>query len=391
MRSKSLRLRFGVSVAVVVALRLFTLPVAYGVERDVVKNTAVSIIAEVANNPKIGKTAWDWGEGILFWGVANVALKDPTAKARALPLLRDYFSNAILNVEDPIHVTPAIAALQARALFADDTKTLGAISSDLETSMDYVKTTKRNAVGSIDHYGNSWINTWNLPHRRTIWLDSTIAWQVAAARYAVDRSDPQFADFVFSQPGIFSDLLKDEKYGLYYHAAKVNSKRTLPGRPNFWLRGNGWLAATLVEMLESLQVLSLDTTRTKFEAPIQKQLQDLIDALVRHQRDSGLWTTIVNDPKSYAEVSGSALLVYAIKKGIRIGVLDRKYEVYVDKGLDGIMKKLKVDDFGTSVPQISAGTFPVPFLSKYYYRHIPLMTNKNYGIGAVLLAMSEYL
>ena len=85
------------------------------------------------------------------------------------------------------------------------------------------------------------------------------------------------------------------------------------------------------------------------------------------------------------------VFVYAMKKGMRLGVLDSKYKENADRGINGIGKTLKPDACGLSVTDVSAGTFPVPYLSKKYYSSRKLLTNKNYGIGTVLLALSEYL
>lgn len=71
------------------------------------------------------------------------------------------------------------------------------------------------------------------------------------------------------------------------------------------------------------------------------------------QSKSGLWHTVLTDPDSYEEVSGSAAIVAGILKGIKMGILDDSYLECAWKGVQAILKNIDKD--GT-VLNVSGGT-----------------------------------
>ena len=72
------------------------------------------------------------------------------------------------------------------------------------------------------------------------------------------------------------------------------------------------------------------------------------------QSKSGLWHTVLDDPTSYEEVSGTAAITAGILKGIRLGILDDSYLDCAERAIKGILKKL-IDKDGT-VLNVSGGT-----------------------------------
>ena len=57
---------------------------------------------------------------------------------------------------------------------------------------------------------------------------------------------------------------------------------------------------------------------------LETHLQQL-RTLVRHQDVSGLWHTLIDDPKSYLEASATAGFAYGILKSVRKGYIGREY------------------------------------------------------------------
>lgn len=89
--------------------------------------------------------------------------------------------------------------------------------------------------------------------------------------------------------------------GLFDHA---------PGAPFAWGRGNGWMAAAMPMLLKYLK--PSDPSRPVLLAGYRKMMA----ALLRHQRESGLWGQIVDDPESWDETSASAMFAYALQEGL---------------------------------------------------------------------------
>lgn len=89
------------------------------------------------------------------------------------------------------------------------------------------------------------------------------------------------------------------------------------GEDCYWSRGNGWVIAAMVRVLD---VLPRDVG---YRAEYEQMLRDMAGALVKVQREDGFWNCSLHDPNNFAgkETSGTALFTYGMAWGIRNGVL----------------------------------------------------------------------
>jgi unsaturated rhamnogalacturonyl hydrolase len=110
-----------------------------------------------------------------------------------------------------------------------------------------------------------------------------------------------------------------------------------------------------------------------------------VDALLKLQAPSGLWYTVLDDPDSYEEVSGSAGIAAGILKGIKAGVLDSSCQAAADKAIEAICAN--ISDDGT-VLNVSAGTGMG--MDKEHYKNIAIMPMA-YGQALTLAALCEAL
>ncbi|WP_390592137.1 DUF4861 family protein [Simiduia litorea] len=130
--------------------------------------------------------------------------------------------------------------------------------------------------------------------------------------------------------------------GLLFHAwdekAAQNWADPKTGLSKFhWSRGMGWYAMALVDMLEILP-----EDQAELRAILQRQLTELAVVLVRYQDDSGVWYQITDMPDAtgnYLEASGSSMFVYALAKGINLGLLPETYKVAMMNGYQGIVRE----------------------------------------------------
>lgn len=95
--------------------------------------------------------------------------------------------------------------------------------------------------------------------------------------------------------------------GLFFHAEDS---------PYFWGRGNGWFAAGMAELLQSLPASHPNRER------ILAGFRLMMAALVRTQREDGLWTQLIDRPEFWPETSGSAMFAFAMVTGVKRGWLD---------------------------------------------------------------------
>lgn len=173
--------------------------------------------------------------------------------------------------------------------------------------------------------------------------------------------------------------LYDKKTGLFYHGW------TFDGNHNFgeifWCRGNSWFTLGILEYIEMFKGSLNPAVKTVILDAYKAQAA----ALKELQSESGLWHTILDDPESYEEVSGSTAIIAGILKGIRMGILDDSYRECAERGLRGILDNITED--GT-VLNVSAGTGIG--MNAEHYKNIMILPMA-YGQSLTIMALAEAL
>lgn len=190
--------------------------------------------------------------------------------------------------------------------------------------------------------------------------------------------DDEYTDLGVDQVLVHGDRLQRED-GLWHHgwvkAAADEGEDPLNGV--MWARGNGWAAASTVEVLERLP--SDDPRIPELEARLKAQLET---ALV-HQSIEGGWSTVVDDPVTHLESSGTALLARGLVVAHRRGILDVDDPVIGDAF--AWLDEQSDDDGrlrGVSGPTVLSG-------DPSYYADRPTAEAEPYAQGAYLLLLSE--
>jgi rhamnogalacturonyl hydrolase YesR len=163
---------------------------------------------------------------------------------------------------------------------------------------------------------------------------------------------------------------------IYRHAWWVQQRRTVPAGTGNWLRGNGWVLASIVEVLEALPV-SHDGREL-----LSELLGELASAVVRYQLPSGLFPTTLGRA-SYEETSGSALVAYALFTGLRAGSLTPALQAPASRAYRALLAALERRSDGPSMPRVSTATMPYP---AWAYALIPRVRDPPHGIAALILA-----
>ncbi|QXU39951.1 glycoside hydrolase family 88 protein [Pedobacter sp. D749] len=91
------------------------------------------------------------------------------------------------------------------------------------------------------------------------------------------------------------------------------------GEDCYWSRGNGWVVAALVRVLEIIP--ENEVHRSEY----LKTYQEMIKALAAIQRTDGFWNVSLHDATHFGgkETSGTALFVYGMAWGVNQGILDK--------------------------------------------------------------------
>jgi unsaturated rhamnogalacturonyl hydrolase len=215
------------------------------------------------------------------------------------------------------------------------------------------------------------------------WID---AFYMAAPVLAELGSLSTDARYIETMHAMYRDAkvrrgLFDEATGLWFRDESYTypEHETDSGKKIFWSRGNGWVIASVVRVLEHLPKDS--PVRAEYVA----MLQTMAAALANVQRDDGFWNVSLHDPNDYGgpETSGTALFVYAMAWGVREGVLDRAtYLPVIERGWAAVVEQALHADGTVGFIQ---GVGEAPESAQ----PVDLASTADFGVGAVLLAGSE--
>ncbi|RCX22578.1 unsaturated rhamnogalacturonyl hydrolase [Fontibacillus phaseoli] len=232
-----------------------------------------------------------------------------------------------------------------------------------------------------------------------IWLDGLYMGSPFYLEYLLVFEEGKGLDDVTKQFVLCEKHTKDAETGLLYHA--WDEKKVQPWcdsatglSPNFWGRSLGWYVMALADVLELLPKDHGDY------AELVRIFRDVLTALRNYQDEaSGVWYQVVNmgDRKgNYLEASASSMIVFAIAKGIRLGLLDGDgWQATLDKAFQGLITEFVLETkegwvnlnkncmvAGLGGEDRRDGTYA-------YYISEPIITNDLKGLGAFLQACVE--
>ena len=212
-------------------------------------------------------------------------------------------------------------------------------------------------------------------NRNWSWCDSLFMAPPAWVRLAAATGEAKYADFAVAGWWKTSDFLYDKAEHLFFRDSTFFKKKEANGKKVFWGRGNGWVLAGLVRVLQFLPTNHPD--RPRFE----QLFKDMSAKILTCQQADGLWRASLLDPASYPlkETSGSGFYTYALAWGVNQGLLDRaQFEPAVRKAWTALVSCVDADGKLTHVQPI--GSDPKNFADD---------STEVYGVGAFLLAGSE--
>jgi unsaturated rhamnogalacturonyl hydrolase len=210
---------------------------------------------------------------------------------------------------------------------------------------------------------------------RWSWCDALFMAPPAWLRLYVATGTTAYLDYMDRHWWMTSDYLYDNDEHLFYRDSGYFKVREANGRKVFWSRGNGWVIAGLVRVLQHLP--PDHPSRPRYV----KQFRDMAKSILACQQPDGLWRASLLDPEHYPlrETSGSGFHAYAFAWGVNEGLLDRAlFEPAVRRAWQGIASCVTPEGRLTHVQPIGAD--PKKFEPD---------STAAYGVGAFLLAGSE--
>jgi unsaturated rhamnogalacturonyl hydrolase len=312
---------------------------------------------------------WDWPGGVAFYGVCEAY--EATGKKDYIERVKSWVDEQLEDGLPKLSVNGVSIghALISLYQYTDDRRYLDAARQ----LADYLANeAPRFGDGIIQHTVNS--VEYQFPEQA--WVDTMMMAGLFLVRFghllgAEGEGQPYFRDGLRQYHG-HEDVLQDETTNLYYHGWDNIARNHMSGV--FWARGNAWAALTMAKALPLIHVAD------PAYMIIDGSLRDLCSALVRLQGEDGLWHTVLTDPTSYTETSGSA--------GIAAGLLSRGaiYNKAVNRATEGILARIAPDG---SVRGVSAGT--AVMFDAEGYKGVSHKRVQGWGQGLALVFLADLL
>ncbi|GAU75737.1 glycoside hydrolase family 105 protein [Fusibacter sp. 3D3] len=261
----------------------------------------------------------------------------------------------------------------------------------IEFLYDLLQSHPRTEAGNFWHKGI---------YPNQVWLDGLYMAQPFYMAYETKFNNLGKYRDIFKQFETVHKLMRDDKTGLYYHGYDESRAmhwcdKTTGLSPNFWSRSMGWYVMALVDTLEEMSELMFYEYRT-----LMSYFKEAIETLLKFQdEETGMWYQVIDKGEiqgNYLETSGSAMISYAILKGVRLEFLPERYKGHGQKAYKGIMDRyLTTSEAGINLGGIclvaGLGGDSMRDGSFEYYISEPVVENDAKGVGPFLFAYTETL
>lgn len=259
----------------------------------------------------------------------------------------------------------------------------------IQVLRDQISWQPRNKVGGFWH---------KLKYPSQMWLDGLYMVEPFYAEYAVvNKKTDDFTDII-NQFIWMEKYSREPKTGLLYHGwdesrlqGWANPKNGWS--PEFWSRSMGWYMMGLVDVLDFIPK----------NYPRRNELVNILNrlttALIKFQdAKSGVWWQVTDKgykEKNYLESSGTAMFVFSIAKGIRMGYLPASFKPALQKAWDGMIKEFVTKDeqgkyhFIRAVSGAGLGGVPYRDGTYEYYVNEPKRDDDLKAIGPFIQACIE--
>lgn len=210
-----------------------------------------------------------------------------------------------------------------------------------------------------------------------MWADDLYMSVPFLVRYAALSGDTSFLDDAARQFLIYKDYLYMKDAALFSHV--YDFRRGAMSRVP-WGRGNGWALFSLSELMMRLP------ENHALYTELAALYKDFAGGVMACQDKSGMWHQVLNEPSTYEETSCTAMMICALSRGVRLGLLAPEGAAdAVFNGWEGLTQRA-IDRQG-NVHGISGGS--CYSFDADYYRDLGPVVNDPHGVGIVLLAGVE--
>jgi len=214
-----------------------------------------------------------------------------------------------------------------------------------------------------------------ITNREWAWCDALFMGPTALSYLSTVTAEKKYLDIAVKLWWKTTAYLYDSAEHLYFRDGSYFDKKEKNGQKVFWSRGNGWVTAGLVRVLDNMPANYPDRPR------LIRLYKDMMARIIGLQQADGSWHASLLDPESYPikETSGTGFYTYSILWGINHKILDKKtYWPAAAKAWKALTEAVHADGKLGNVQPIGGAPDKVDVNS-----------TDTYGVGAFLLAGSQ--
>lgn len=216
------------------------------------------------------------------------------------------------------------------------------------------------------------------PEENWIWIDVAFAVTPFLLFAGLAFDEPAYIEEGFKQTSLMVNLFRDPENGLVHQS----KNKVGPGvmTPDHWGRGNGWAMIALAEMANYLP----DDAPQRPDA--EKMFRDFLAACLNFQDENGMWHQEITRHDSYAETSGTGLILYGLGVALEKGLAPTEGRERFVKGLEGFLRYIALDG---SVHHTCRGCHAPGNGTIEDYMNHPHVLNDYHAFGPPVLAFGQ--
>lgn len=312
-----------------------------------------------------GMEQWDWPQGVGIYSLHNI---DDSSKAFIYVWAESEIAKG-LPTKNVNTITPLLTLIEYPEYEALCLEWMQWIETE------FPRTTEDGLQHDTSGTDKFTIKT----HDGQIWIDTLFMTILFMAKMGKKYKNQKWLDEATYQLLLHAKYLLNTENNLFYHGWNFSD------RSNFghvhWCRGNCWFTLGLPIFLDIMG----DELNQPTKQYISQLYKNQVEALMALRAEDKMWHTILDDPSSYTEISGSAGIIAGMYKGLKIGLLDtEKLVPFLNESIASLINNYIKED--GIVAGVSAGT-PISAVKKDYMGivQMPMV----YGQATALLALNE--
>ena len=339
---------------------------------------------------------WSYYNGVVMEGLYDTYEARPDEGAEYKNYVLEYLNAMLVTDENGVHHLNRSLAGYVDHHGADCYKTAALVMKAFDENPAYAEVMAElyrdltdpkhvNSKGDIvvekyteDALGNNYWHCWagGQPPKYKVWLDGIYMLQPFLAHYAAKIGDTKQLAIINERLNWVADVMLAPN-GMYYHAC--NSREDVCAY--HWTRAMGWYAMAMVDVMEVLPECYIEERKAA--------LKLFADGMLKYQDESGLWANLADQPVTETnrlEVSGTAMMIYMLLKGVRKSWLNESYREPAIKAFNAIVNtKLHdniLEDIYLKASANNTNNYEIP---EYY------LPDEGKGSGPFIMAYSEML